>query len=312
MSSSLRNDILVVIPAKNESKYITSCLEAVQFQDYPSFEIVVVDNGSTDTTMNIVAGFPGVTLLEKEGGTISSVRNFGSKYASSEYIAFLDGDCVPPASWLQTGVELLQDERISSVGFPASSPDSAESWVVTTWHMMSSSAKHETSCYVDWLSSFNLIMKRVAFEEVGGFDESLETCEDFDLGMKLSKHSRLLFNDTLTVQHLGVVSSLQEFFRKELWRGKSNLQQLKRNKEGMKGIIGVIVPFFYVISILFLCILSFWSPKFFLLLLVVLISLPFAFACRRLKEMEQVRFLPKMLLLASVYLFARGLAVIWK
>ncbi len=310
MPNYQENDVLVVIPAKNEEQYIASCLEAVVSQDYPSFDIVVVDNGSTDTTKQIVQEMFGVTLLEKEVGTISSVRNLGAKSTLSKYIAFLDGDCVPPALWLQKGVEMLQEEDVVCVGFPASPPDSDEAWVPKTWHMMSSCAKHKTSCYVTWLSSFNLIIKRDEFEKVGGFNETLETCEDFDLGVRLSKNSRLFFSDFLSVQHLGVVRSLKEFFQKELWRGKSNLQQLKTCNEGLMGWLGVIVPFFYLLSSAFLLIASFLVPQILLLFFAVLIGLPLVFACRRLKNIGQIRLLPKMIVLASAYLFARGMAIV--
>ena len=303
-------EVLVVIPVKNESRYIARCLKAVFSQEYKSFAVVVVDNGSSDNTMEIVRRMTGATLLEKKNGTIGSVRNFGAQSIASQYIAFLDGDCVPPPSWLQAGVELLQDEQIACVGFHASSPGPQDSWVARTWHMMSSSAKYKASCYVDWLSSFNLIIKREAFEEIGGFYEALETCEDYDLGIRLNKYFRVFFSDALAVQHLGVVSSLKEFFEKELWRGKSNLQQLKDNKEGLKGIVGILVPFFYLLSTVFLLLLCLWKQNFFPLFLLIWAGLPLVFACRKLKRIGEIRFLPQMIVLASVYLYARGLALV--
>ncbi|PHR27538.1 MAG: hypothetical protein COA36_08890 [Desulfotalea sp.] len=307
----LEKYILVVVPAKNEERYIKCCLDAVLCQDYSSFNVVVVDNGSVDKTVKIVKQIPEVVLLKKKDGTISSLRNFGAKYASSKYIAFLDGDSVPPSSWLKTGIEVIQDEKVSCVGFSASRPDARACWVVKTWALMSSSAKHNRSCYVHWLSSFNLIIERKAFEKIGGFDESLETCEDYDLGLRLSKFSRLFFSDSLSVEHLGVVSSLREFFQKELWRGKSNFQQLKISRDGLVGLLGVIVPFCYLVFSIMLIVISFWNLQV-LLLFVVLFGFPLVFACRRLKSVEQVRFLPKMLVLASVYLYARGMAIFWR
>ena len=304
-------EVLVVIPVKNEARYIARCLKAVLDQEYPPVAIVVVDNGSVDNTKEIVRKMPGVVMLEKNG-TIGSVRNFGSRFVSSQYIAFLDGDCVPPPLWLQTGVELLQDEHIACVGFPASSPVPQDSWVAKTWHMMSSSAKYRGSCYVDWLSSFNLIIKRDVFEKIGGFQETLETCEDYELGVRLNKYARILFSDALTVRHLGVVSSLKEFFEKELWRGRGNLQQLKDNKEGIKGVVGILVPFFYLLSTLFLLMLCFWELKFLFLFLIIWIGLPLLLACRKLRRISEIRFLPKMIVLASVYLYARGLALVFR
>lgn len=305
-------DVLIVIPAKNEGMHIKSCLEAVCEQDYDrnSVTIVVVDNGSTDDTIEKIRDFQGINLLTKAHGTISSVRNIGATFIQSKYIAFLDGDCVPPKSWLSQGIELLQEKDVSCVGFPSSPPAENDSWVAKTWHLMSSSAKHSGTCDVRWLSSFNLILKRIYFEQIGGFDESLETCEDADFGAKLARVSRLTCSDKLNVRHLGVVHTLKDFFHKEMWRGKSNWSHFKKSTDKKKDSISVFVPLIYILFSVILSGLSLFKPALISTTVLFVVFLPLAFSLKKIRTWRAMKRLPAMIILAAVYLCARGLALL--
>ena len=90
-----------VIPAKNEVGYIDRCLDAIQKMKTldMKIEIVVVDNGSTDNTIDIVKAY-GAIVATKNNGTIGSLRNFGARLSSGDFIAFLDADCIVPEDWL--------------------------------------------------------------------------------------------------------------------------------------------------------------------------------------------------------------------
>lgn len=312
MHDSVNRTITIVIPVKNEENYIARCLQAVLNQEHESFNVIVVDNGSTDNTVKIVKEFHDVTLLEKKDGTIASVRNYGASQSRSDFIAFLDGDCVPPSQWIKTGLALLIEKEASCVGFTASAPNASENWVSRTWHILSSSSTHDSSCYVNWLSSFNLIVKRNCFEEINGFDESLETCEDYDLGRRLSGSSKLWFSRELSIQHLGTVNSLKQFFLKELWRGKSSLKQAKTTSSGFKSILGIIIPIFYSIISVLILIGSVFFPFLFTYFLLFLLFLPSLYALRRLKKLSHLKKYPLMVLLSFVYLFARGIAILRK
>ena len=309
---SAQSDVLIVIPVKNEEKYIKNCLDAARNQNYNagSISIVLIDNGSTDNTIKYVQDYSDVELVYKLDGTIGSLRNFGAFSSESKYIAFLDGDTVPPVNWLSVGMDLLQQYSASCVGFAASVPDDCNTWVTKTWHAMSSGAKYKGTCRVEWLSSFNLIVDRAYFKRVGGFDETLETCEDADFGKKLSKISNVVYSDKISVRHLGVVKTVKEFFFKELWRGKSNWQHYKKNIGNKKSMLNIFMPFLYLCSFVAL-LMSLMVDSFliwFFLLIVIVIPIGFvfyktSFSCRYSR-------LPMMSFLAVVYLVARGVAVL--
>lgn len=246
--------VSVVVPAYNEERYLGQCLESVLAQTYPSarMEVLVVDNGSTDATPRIAT-----TLLEmrgrgktlhKIGGTIASVRNFGWRHAQGSFLAFLDGDSVVEPEWLETGMNLLlNDHGISCVGFGVAQPFREDSWVERVWFPISSSGKQKGTREVQWLSSFNLLLRRDFFEQIGGFDESLVTCEDADLGKRLSQVSRLLFSDACRVRHLGTVKSLGEFMGKEFWRGQNSLRLFLKGVNRSSEALSVFVPAGYLL-----------------------------------------------------------------
>jgi glycosyltransferase involved in cell wall biosynthesis len=243
--------VLVVIPVKNEEAFIEQCLRALLDQKYEGeISIVVVDNGSTDKTLDIVNLFgDSVTLLKKEMGTIGSLRNFGARYSTSDMVAFIDGDSVAPIDWIRVGCDILLDNKKNScVGFAAAPPRADSCWIEKVWYGIGNSSRYKGTIQVDWLCSFNLIVRRSFFDRVSGFDEQLETGEDFDLGMRLNKYSKIIFSDTICVTHLDNPSGLVEFFKKEFWRGKSALRNFLLSKDKSREVISVFVPIAYVFT----------------------------------------------------------------
>lgn len=117
--------VSVIVPAFNEEKYILKTLRALQQQDYPAYEVLVVNNASTDRTAEIVASFicrnhlafRFRVLHEKRQGT-QFARECGRRAASGDIIAQLDADCLPPADWISNGVRLLQPSGIVAVAGP--------------------------------------------------------------------------------------------------------------------------------------------------------------------------------------------------
>lgn len=123
MSSGKQHKVLtvsVVIPVYNNADRLRKVLEAVQQQDYPSdcYEVIVVDNGSTDESPAVAKSFEGIRLLfETEHlGSPYSARNRGVEAAAGDIIAFLDSTCRPVSQWLEEGVQSLRAEGADLVG----------------------------------------------------------------------------------------------------------------------------------------------------------------------------------------------------
>jgi len=91
----------VVIPTFNRQETLRQCLIALQEQDYPDYEVIVIDDGSTDKTAEIIAQeFPQVRYFRQQNQGPAVARNYGIQEAIGEIIAFTDDDCLPPKDWL--------------------------------------------------------------------------------------------------------------------------------------------------------------------------------------------------------------------
>lgn len=223
--------ISIIVPALNEARVIGRCFGSLAALDFPKdqFEVVLVDNGSSDGTVEIARSFAErmqVTVLERRGVRISGLRNWGVKHASGEIVAFLDADCLAPRSWLRDIVALAAREGAGVIGanylLPANS-----TWVGRIWHTYQEPAK---SGDVSHVPAGDLIMRRTDFLRVGGFDESIQTNEDYELCERVrSSGMPVRAFPQLGVIHLGTAQSLQVFYRKQRWHGTHVLKVFFRD-----------------------------------------------------------------------------------
>lgn len=107
----------IVIPLYNKRNSLRDCIESVLNQSYDDFELIVVDDGSTDGSAEIVREFSDerIRLVEKENGGVSSARNLGVKLAKNPWIAFLDGDDIWAKWHLETMACLSESEPLALV-----------------------------------------------------------------------------------------------------------------------------------------------------------------------------------------------------
>jgi glycosyltransferase involved in cell wall biosynthesis len=313
--------VSIVIPVHNEEAHIVGCLDSLLRcrTEQLQLEVVVVDNNSTDRTVLTVQEHfglcPQVTMVSSSARTIAGVRMDGYRRTSGEIVGFLDGDCLVPLDWLSKGIEILTaQDGISCVGFAASPPGMASSWVEKTWHAMSGGSRWRGRLQVPWLASFNLLLNRSFFEQVGGFDCTLETCEDSDLGYRLSAISSLVFSDETTVRHLGDVTTLREFFQKERWRGKSNLRLFLSSPRKRDQVKSALAPPCYLaacalllVTLMILTLTGEGAPAF-AATCAACLGLPVLLAVRA--RVKGLGLFAQTVFLYAIYLLARGLAIV--
>ncbi|MBF0342964.1 MAG: glycosyltransferase [Nitrospirae bacterium] len=211
----------IIIPAYNEAENIGKCIASILKNTDVQHEIIVVDNGSKDATAEI-AKVMGVTVLSKPKATISALRNSGARCAKGELLVFLDADMVVPEDFINKGKKYFDSGFMGALGFAIIVP-SDSGWVARTWGQPLNS-KRERKVEVDFLGGSNIFIKKIVFEEVGGFDELLNTNEDKDFTMRVAKAGySLITSYEINVIHLGYERDLSEFIRKEFWRQGSTL-----------------------------------------------------------------------------------------
>jgi glycosyltransferase involved in cell wall biosynthesis len=219
----MQPSVLIVIPTLNEEKHIGRCLETLMKLDYPKdrVRICVVDSFSTDRT-TLIAASHGVKVMRIERKTIAFSRNEVALNTDDEFVAFLDADCLPAPWWMQTALKHFATPEVVAVGSYYSILESESNALQTVWSQLcrdASTVVHD----VDWLPSGNLIVRGAAFRDSGGFNESLVTCEDVDLGIRLRQYGRIVCDPNVVVYHLGEPSTFKELFRKEFWHATNNL-----------------------------------------------------------------------------------------
>ena len=222
--------VSIIIPALNEERVIGRCLQALAALEYPkdSFEVILVDNGSTDRTIEIARSFtPALKLAihQRPGARISAMRNFAASKASGEIFAFLDADCVAPPHWLKTAAPLLAREGVGVLGAHYRIPDDS-SWVGRAWY---GGLEFEKQGPIDWVPAGDMIIARSTFERIGGFDESIQTNEDCDLCERVRAAGLSVVGDAaVAVVHLGTPRTLAVFYGKIRWHATDSLRVFLR------------------------------------------------------------------------------------
>ena len=187
--------ISVIIPTYNRASYLSEAIRSVLEQDYfkhcgnkSCFELLVIDDGSTDGTKEVVLSFgKKVNYHYQRHRGVSAARNHGLRLSSGDYIAFLDSDDLWVEKKIRTQISYLEAYPKAMVCY------TEEKWI-RDGVFVNPKKKHRK--YSGWifdkvlplclLSLSSALFRRGVFDIIGVFDEALPACEDYDLGIRLA------------------------------------------------------------------------------------------------------------------------------
>jgi glycosyltransferase involved in cell wall biosynthesis len=307
----------VVIPVRNDAGNLARCLKALQEQPgAESMEIIVADNGSTDPSRE-VAGSLGATVLRIPDVRVSALRNEGMRLARAPLVAFIDADNEVTPGWLPAVFPHFADQRVAAVGCEYSSP-AGGTWVQGVYDGFRNHP--QVAAPVRWLATGNLVVRRVAAVEIDGFDETLETSEDFDFCNRLRlRGGQILADPNLASTHFGDPQTLSDLFRSELWRGRDTLRLGLRGVSSWSELPSIVFPIITLgsIAVAFITIVLAWPFGGYLLLwtaasIAMVLALASTRAIRMFARLPGRRFsrFPAVWTVALVYDLARAFAIV--
>ncbi|MEA2083967.1 MAG: glycosyltransferase family A protein [Thermodesulfobacteriota bacterium] len=202
----MQDPVSVIIPTYNRERFVTKAVDSVREQTYGNFELIVVDDGSTDNTQELLAGYgKDIVCIRQENRGPASARNTGIKAARHDLIAFLDSD-----DWFDRKKLEIQTQAMGRA------PSFLISHTEEIWYrrerLLNQKKKHHKSsgnifarCLELCAVGMSTVMvRKELFDRVGLFDEGLRCCEDYDLWLRTSiDHKFLLIDSALTFKQGG-------------------------------------------------------------------------------------------------------------
>jgi len=246
--------VSIIVPAYNCEKTISKCLNSLLALDYPQYEVIIVDDGSTDSTPKILKDYDDkIIIIQTKNLGPSHARNIAVKQSKGEYVAFTDSDCIVDKNWLMELFKGFGDEKVVGVGGDQLSPEDEIEFGkdVQTFmkavgfvsdylktHKKIIETKHNPTC--------NVMYKKNVLLEVGLFDENLWPGEDVEIDLKIKKIGyKLYYNPDAIVYHYRPqnIESFSKMMKRYGWA-----QAYLLRKHGLFRFIQ-LEPFLLIISL---------------------------------------------------------------
>ncbi|MCX6260788.1 MAG: polysaccharide deacetylase family protein [Bacteroidia bacterium] len=211
--------ISVIIPARNEEKYIESVIKSVKAQDFNEYEIIVVDNGSTDKTAEIAKNLGARVVFEPTAG-LPRAREKGRNVANADLLVYLDADMIIPPSYLSKLICFFEEnKKVVAISNPYLFYDG--NWRIKVlekiafkilfplFHKLLKVLKLPVA-----LMGGNFAVKKNILEEIGGFNKNIEFYgEDVDISKRISKKGDIAF-----IENLYSLTSARRYMQQGIFR----------------------------------------------------------------------------------------------
>lgn len=248
--------ITFIIPHKGREEFLSQTVQSILAQEFDGtkFEILII---TQNEALEHTASFEQETIdiqvhyqpVEK---TISALRNYGVTQAKGQYLAFLDADVQLSKNWIECMLVTInaKTQRVLVSASQVNSPDAPPLEKIRT-----ALSNAELDCNVNFLPGRNLFIRKDTFAQVGGFPEHLITCEDYYFTDQVYQLGDLYYTSQANYVHLGEDKQYSEMYKKEIWRGQSNLQSIKGRNIPFREIPSFVIPPVLLLLVI-ICLLS--------------------------------------------------------
>lgn len=198
VASSARPTVSIIVPLYNKVDYIGQTIESALGQDFRDFEIIVIDDGSTDGSSEVARGYAEqLTYVRQERAGVGAARNRGMRLATGDLLAFLDADdpwartklgwqvrfmnSHPDVDWCATNYWVQAPGAFESVpAVPYAGPPNEKEWLIIDWFeaMAADAIAFQTS---------GVMVRKSLIERVGQFDETIPSGQDFDYWVRIAE-----------------------------------------------------------------------------------------------------------------------------
>ncbi|WP_082127367.1 glycosyltransferase [Calothrix sp. 336/3] len=221
--------ISVIIPAYNSEKTILETIKSVLGQTFIDFEIIIVDDGSTDATLTSISQFNDerIKVFTQRHQGANVCRNFGLSCANGEFVSFLDADDVWTHNKLSSQLKALQENLQASVAYSWTDYiDENGNFLLSGTHITANGRVYEKLLVSNFLENgSNPLIRKSAIIELGGFDEKLNAAQDWDMWLRLSNKFEFVAVPKVQILYRKSRNSLSSNLHRQ---EKSSLQVLEK------------------------------------------------------------------------------------
>lgn len=184
--------VSVVVCSYNGARTLEECLNSLMRLNYPEYEVILVNDGSTDDTHKIAQQFPQVRYIQQENRGLSYARNVGARAATGEIVAYTDDDCVADPDWLTYLTRAMIDQKVDAIGGPNITPPS-DGWISRCVASSPGNPSHVMldDRHAEHVPGCNMAYRRDVLLGIGGFDTQYRQAgDDVDLCWRLLDEGR--------------------------------------------------------------------------------------------------------------------------
>lgn len=241
-----RLPLSIIIPTYNEEEYIRDCLESVKMiseECQLDVELIVIDNGSTDSTPSIANELCG-NVHSIQRVSISEARNRGVSLSNNKIIAFIDSDIVLTKQWAKELRANHSDYIDNPMFITGCKCGIRENPSTVERHWFGNIEKLS-------INGANIVTSRLMFDKAGGFDPELKTGEDYDFCERVkAAGGKLEINKNYECIHLGYPTTISAFMKREIWHGIGDFQSIPAFLNSKVAVLSVLYVVILALSLL--------------------------------------------------------------